>query len=179
MEEHDSASKDTEEESLESLKESISLSYTSATETKKEIDVLSDTISDNDSDISTGSDSSVGSDYGTKLVTHGPVKKFFLHLGLLLQKTLWMYSRSKAFLICVLLCPIVWCLSIAFFNYEGNSIERLVTPKGRTHEMRPVSHCLGEECVSIGYSILGDSNPDTSSQYNWIDDIMQSVATDN
>lgn len=45
--------------------------------------------------------------------------------------------------------------------------------------MRPISHCLGEECVSIGYSILGDSDPASSSQYNWIDDIMQSVATDN
>lgn len=163
IEEHENANKETEEESLDSLKNSINRSYTSATETKKEIDVLSDTISDNDSDISTGSDSSTGSDYGSKLVTYSPIKKFFLHLGLLLQKTLWMFSRQKVFLICVLLCPIVWCLSIAFFNYEGNSIERLVRPKGTGHEMKPISHCIGEECVSIGYSIIGDSNPDKSS----------------
>ena len=84
MKEHDNTNKEVEEESLDSFKENMTHSYSSASQSKKEIDQLSDTTSDNNSDISTGSDSSTGSDYGSKLVTHGPVKKFFLHLGLLL-----------------------------------------------------------------------------------------------
>ena len=48
---------------------------------------------------------------------------------------------------------------------------------GAHHELRPVEKCYGQNCVSVGYSIIGDSA--LTEQYSWIDDIMQSVAHQN
>ena len=46
---------------------------------------------------------------------------------------------------------------------------------GWIHEIYPVNKCYGSNCVSIGYSIIGE--PQES--YQWIDNIMKGVAVDN
>ena len=51
---------------------------------------------------------------------------------------------------------------------------------GEVHELLPVKKCLGYNCVTIGYSILGDSDPLVQAkEYSWIDDIMRNVASKN
>jgi hypothetical protein len=70
-----------------------------------------------------------------------------------------MYMRNKLFLIAVIVCPIFWCLSIGFMNQQGQSVERMDLPKGAKHQIGPIPHCVGEGCVTIGYSIIGDSDP--------------------
>jgi len=67
--------------------------------------------------------------------------------------------RNKLFLIAVIICPIFWCLSIGFMNNQGQNIERMDLPKGAKHQIGPIPHCYGEGCVTIGYSIIGDSDP--------------------
>jgi hypothetical protein len=46
---------------------------------------------------------------------------------------------------------------------------------GEKHKLSPVEKCYGQNCVTIGYSIVGDP----AGQYSWIDDIMESVANQN
>jgi hypothetical protein len=48
---------------------------------------------------------------------------------------------------------------------------------GNTYDISPLEKCFGENCVSIGYSIIGD--PSKQDEYSWIDDIMKSVAVRN
>ena len=56
------------------FKEDMDRSYQAANNAAPvDQDKLSDTGSDNNSDISTGSDSSTNSDYGSKLLSRGPV----------------------------------------------------------------------------------------------------------
>jgi hypothetical protein len=60
--------------SLDAFKEDMDRSYQATTNAAPvDQDKLSDTGSDNNSDISTGSDSSTNSDYGSKLLSRGPV----------------------------------------------------------------------------------------------------------
>ena len=59
---------------LDAFKEDMDRSYQAANNAAPvDQDKLSDTGSDNNSDISTGSDSSTNSDYGSKLLSRGPV----------------------------------------------------------------------------------------------------------
>ena len=47
------------------------------------------------------------------------------------------------------------------------------------HQLNPIPKCIGgEECITVGYSILGSSDSKLlkSGAYDWIDDIMKEVA---
>jgi hypothetical protein len=44
-------------------------------------------------------------------------------------------------------------------------------------DIPPIKRCLGDNCVTVGYSIIGD--PSKQEEYSWIDDIMKSVASTN
>lgn len=50
---------------------------------------------------------------------------------------------------------------------------------GLHFDLKPMDHCQGRECVTVGYSIIGENDTEKISQYNWIDNIMQNVATVN
>jgi anaerobic ribonucleoside-triphosphate reductase len=61
-------------QSLDAFKEDMDKSYQASNSTAPvDQDRISDTGSDNNSDISTGSDSSTNSDYGSKLLSRGPL----------------------------------------------------------------------------------------------------------
>ena len=51
-----------------------------------------------------------------------------------------------------------------------------MTPIGLVPECWPG---ITEDCVTIGYSIIGDPDPESQKQYQWIDDIMQRVSAKN
>ena len=59
----------------------------------------------------------------------------------------------------------------------GNVIDDMLSVYGTKHQLTAVEKCYGENCVSIGYSIIGDSTD--SDSYKWIDDIMENVANVN
>lgn len=146
----------------------------------QQIQQIDDSKSDNNSDFSTGSDSSKGlSDPGTNLIDRSDVSKFGLHLSLLLQKTSLMFLRNIRGLLIVLLCPILWCLVICFFNSQQEVLKDMEIKTGTISQLEPLEHCWGENCVTIGYSIIGDSNPEAQQQYEWIDDVMKSVSAAN
>mmetsp|Transcript_41119 Transcript_41119/g.62496 ORF Transcript_41119/g.62496 Transcript_41119/m.62496 type:complete len:130 (+) Transcript_41119:563-952(+) len=42
-----------------------------------------------------------------------------------------------------------------------------------------VPKCFGEDCVTIGYSIVGDPDPNKEEEYSWIDEVMRKVAKSN
>ena len=51
---------------------------------------------------------------------------------------------------------------------------------GDVHPAIPVAKCEGHNCISIGYSIIGDEDPTFQSKnYAWIDEIMRNVAEKN
>ena len=130
---------------------------------------------DNYSDYSTGSDSSTGSSNSSgNLIERNEISKNFLHLLLLLQKTFWQFARNKKNIVGNLLCPIVFNLMMFYCNSLEPMMAERRPIEGMYHDLTPVEKCYGQNCVSIGYSIIGD--PILSDQYSWIDDIMQSVA---
>lgn len=140
-----------------------------------------DETSDNNSDFSTESDSSSGSYKApTHLIERKWYENFFLHLLLLLQKTLICYRRNKLPFTVLVLYPIFSCLNIVYFNSRGPVMQEMSEHRLiESHDMPPVKKCIGQDCISIGYSILGESDPEKQEQYNWIDDIMKSVARQN
>lgn len=78
-----------------------------------------DLLSDNSSEMSTGSDSSRGTSTlsdNMNLLDRSELQKFFLHLHLLLQKAFLNYSRNWKSFLMTILCPIMWCLFILYIN---------------------------------------------------------------
>lgn len=45
--------------------------------------------------------------------------------------------------------------------------------------MTPIDKCYGEDCVTLGYSIIGDPSPEAQQKYQWIDEIMKTVSLTN
>lgn len=99
-------------------------------------------------------------------------------VGLMLQKTLITFARNKIPILAQVFCPILWCLCIAYMNSQGSVLNwTLVQQVGPVHDPVPVGKCVGMNCISIGYSIIGDSDPKVQEQkYTWIDEIMRNVA---
>lgn len=60
-----------------------------------------------------------------------------------------------------------------------NVIREMEIKKGLVNQMKPLEKCWGENCVTVGYSIIGDSDPENFANYNWIDDMMRSVSEQN
>ena len=75
-------------------------------------------------------------------------------------------------------CPIIWCYAIHYFNSLDSDLNKQITEVGATHDLPTVPRCYGDDCITIGYSIVGEYDPENSHQYQWIDDIMGSVAGD-
>lgn len=125
---------------------------------------------DSRSDYSSGSDSSAGSSK-SNLIERGDFARNLLHLQLLLQKTFWQFARNKKNILVCLFCPIVFNLVCYYLNSMEPMMAESRPVTGAHHELDPVSKCFGNNCVTIGYSILGD--PVMSKQYSWIDDIME------
>ena len=84
------------------------------------------------------------------------LKKFVKHITLLMQKIVIMFARNKKGVEVQILCPILFCFIIYIFSNLEPVLERLMRKFGWTHEIYPVNKCWGTNCVSIGYSIIGD-----------------------
>lgn len=65
-------------------------------------------------------------------------------------------------------------LILLYFNSREQTLEDMRPIYAEIHDLVPVEKCYGQNCVTIGYSIIG--NPSLSEEYSWIDDIMQNVA---
>ena len=126
---------------------------------------------------STVSDSSVGSDLGVNLMDRNFFQKFIVHLHLLLQKQFIQLIREKRSLISMVFNPIAWCFVIYYFNQQGYIRKSLLKTSGELHLLEPIEPCYGDNCVTLGYSIVGD--PDHEVEYTYIDEIMQNVAENN
>lgn len=100
-----------------------------------------------------------------------------IHLQLLIQKQFYQLIREKKSLISIIFNPIIWCCVIFYFNKQGIIRKSLLSTVGDIHLLTPVDHCNGENCVTIGYSIIGDE--DQQEKYTYIDEIMRTVSEDN
>lgn len=129
---------------------------------------------DDSSDYSEGS---ADSSSGSILNEHHGLGKFFLHLSLLLHKTLIMFMRNKTVVLIQMFCPILWCVCLIYFNSREPVLREMRPIYGERYDLSPLGKCYGENCVTIGYSIIGD--PKKQEEYSWIDDIMKSVANSN
>jgi len=67
-----------------------------------------------------------------------------------------MFARNKAAVLVQIFCPIIWCLCLKYFNTLEPSMEAMRPILGNQYDISPVAKCFGENCVSIGYSIIGD-----------------------
>jgi hypothetical protein len=72
----------------------------------------------------------------------------------------------------------MWCAAINYFNNLEGILASMPDRHGEVHDLAPVGKCIGANCVTIGYSIIGDSNPAVQEKYTWIDDIMKKVSKD-
>lgn len=51
----------------------------------------------------------------------------------MLQKTFWIFSRNYKNVCTTLLCPIVWCTLIVYFNSQEGVIRDVELKEGRIH----------------------------------------------
>jgi hypothetical protein len=139
-----------------------------------------ETKSDNNSDFSTGSDSSKSSsDPGANLLTRTDLGRFGLHLSLLLHKTILTFMRNIKQPLIIIFCPIFWCALISFINSQQFVLKDQELKEGTTKFYGLIPPCFGKDCVTLGYSVIGDSSPEAQEQYEWIDEIMKSVSASN
>ena len=103
-------------------------------------------LSDNSSEISTGSDSSRGTSTlsdNMNLLERNEIQKFFLHLQLLLQKAFLNYSRNWRSFVMTSLCPILWCLFIIYINNKQYTLREIEVKTGIQTLMKPIPKCFG------------------------------------
>lgn len=70
-------------------------------------------------------------------------------------------------------------LLIHSFNNSIDVMRKNAYKRGTITDLKPLEKCWGEGCITVGYSIIGDSTPEAQDQYNWIDEIMETVAIRN
>lgn len=100
-------------------------------------------------------------------------------MQLLLHKQFLIYKRSPRSLVVMMLCPLIMMLLIHNFNNQLDVMRATDYKRGETVDPGMIPHCWGESCVTVGYSIIGESDPEKQDQYNWIDEIMEYVAIQN
>ena len=118
----------------------------------------SDNSSDNGSDHSTGSDSSSGSGRftNTKLIQRGAIWKFVFHVLLLVKKTLLTMMRNYVPVIASILSPFLWGSCVAWVNSMQYVAEATINSHFDYHKLGPLTKCIGPNCITVGYAILGD-----------------------
>lgn len=107
--------------------------------------------------------------------------RFWLTEVLMLQKIYISFKRNKLPIIIVLIFPLFLAISMKYLCNQTTIMSEYGNRfKGEVHEPIPVQKCWGRNCISIGYSIIGDADPKVQVQkYTWIDNIMRSVADKN
>lgn len=133
----------------------------------------------NSSTHSAGSDSSTVTD--VTIESRNPIMRFLMTEVLMLQKIYISFARNKLPIIIVLIFPLFLAISLKYLCNQTDVMEKYGNRyEGVVHETMPVSKCLGHNCISIGYSIIGDTDPKVQShEYTWIDNIMRNVAVKN
>lgn len=118
-------------------------------------------------DESTLSDSSYKSDK-VKLDPKQGCARFCLHLRLLLYKNVLLFWRSKKITLFQLLTPIISLSVIFFLQTVANDFQDIVFPNPPVLTVNKLPHCRGDDCVTLGYGIIGDSNNPNDDEYEWI-----------
>jgi hypothetical protein len=85
--------------------------------------------------------------------------------------------RNKLAVLVQMFCPIIWCICILYFDSREGVLRKMRPTYGEKYELAPLKKCYGYNCITIGYSIIGD--PALQEEYSWIDDIMKNVANTN
>jgi hypothetical protein len=123
-----------------------------------------------------GSDSN---EIAPKLEPKKGVKKFMLHLRLLLYKNVRLFWRNKKITLFQLLTPILsifvmWVLQTIF-----SDLQSLIDPTPEINQLGNLPLCKGKDCVTLGYFIIGDSPNATDEEYDWIHHTMKHAAAKN
>ena len=76
----------------------------------------------------------------------------------MVRKNYWLYFRNPKSMILILILPVIQCLTILFCQSLSYQWTNLSIPEPDILPVGPVPHCYGrEDCVTIGYSIIGES----------------------
>ncbi len=78
---------------------------------------------------------------------------FFLHLRLLLWKNYKLFTRSLKMTLFQLVTPIFFCLLIVYLQWLADGYTSLSMPNPSS-EVGPMKHCIGEDCVTVGFGII-------------------------
>ena len=130
-------------------------------------------------DESTQSESSTSSIAVTRLEPKKGVAKFFLHLRLLLYKNLLLFWRSKKVTLFQILTPIISVFVMWVLQSIFTDLQDLMNPDPWDNKLPPMPNCVGKDCVTIGYFIVGDSEDPEDTEYEWIHHTMAYVAKRN
>ena len=89
------------------------------------------------------------------LIQRTAFENFKLHLGLLLQKNYWLFSRNIKPTLTQALSPVLFCLLIVFFQSTASEWANYTLEDPPEMSLQSVPRCYGsDECVTIGYSII-------------------------
>lgn len=67
--------------------------------------------------------------------------------------------RNKLPIFVVILSPVLLSLSLVFMNAQKSVLyENNKTEVGAVHNTTTVQKCMGYDCITIGYSIIGETN---------------------
>ena len=121
---------------------------------------------DHDSDSSFSESTSVIEK--AKLKPKGGWSKFCLHLRLLLYKNVLLFWRSKKVTLFQVMTPLLWLLVMFILQIIANDFQDINFPNPPTVDLFKLPHCRGNDWITLGYGIIGDTNDTSSPEYEWI-----------
>lgn len=118
----------------------------------------SDSGSDSNSSISdTSSEGSMIGGNRKKLMNRKGFSKFIVHLKLLLLKNYWLFRRNLKMSLIQIFAPVFFCLLIVFFQVKSSSWAAKEVYNTPQNPISAMPRCSGDpDCLTIGYSIIGD-----------------------
>lgn len=105
--------------------------------------------------------------------------KFFLHLRLLLKKNFLLFWRQKKVTFFQLLMPVICCLLLLWFQHIAEVFAHIGRDEPIDTPLEQLEKCDGEDCVTVGFGIIGDAKIETDPEYDWIMHSMKFFAREN
>ena len=65
-------------------------------------------------------------------------------------------TRNKIPVLVTIFSPIIWASCIAWLNSMAYVAEETQAKTFDYHDLNPMEHCIGTNCITVGYAILGD-----------------------
>ena len=90
-----------------------------------------------------------------------------------------MFWRNKKVTVCQIIMPILCCLLVLYFQSVAEDYANVFRETPDEHPLSKLPKCFGDDCVTVGFGIVGDSPDPKNAEYDWIFHTMKYFAEAN